>query len=186
MRSPVRSHLLGLVAVLLLLGSGGEARREALPSVDAAPPAVEARQPGAEAALARLLGARNPYLTPAQRERAARAVLRSSARYGLDPELVTAVILVESGARPWVQSPKGAVGLMQVMPYMARGVDVAGNYSTIETNVELGCSILADNIRRLGVEDGVSAYFWGSDIRGTGYLRKVFAERAQVRRELRS
>ena len=50
-------------------------------------------------------------------------------------------------------------------------MEIAGNLTTIEKNIELGCLILADNIRRLGVEDGISAYFWGFDIRGVSYLR---------------
>ena len=109
-------------------------------------------------------------------------VVQSASRYGLDPELVTAVLIVESGARPWARSRKGAVGLMQVMPYMVRDMQLAGNLATIESNVEAGCVILADNIRRLGEDDGISAYFWGSNIRGVAYLDRVRAARAQVRR----
>jgi soluble lytic murein transglycosylase-like protein len=114
------------------------------------------------------------------------AVVRYSGKYGLAPELVTAVLLVESGARPWVRSPKGAIGLMQVMPYMAAPMGMAGNLATIESNVEAGCIILAGNIARLGEEDGISAYFWGSKIRGVAYLGRVQAARDRVRRELHS
>ena len=71
---------------------------------------------------------------------------------------------------------------MQVMPYVARPLGLAGNLATVETNVEAGCIILADNIRRLGEEDGISAYFWGSDIRGAAYLDRVRAARAAVAR----
>jgi hypothetical protein len=92
----------------------------------------------------------NPLLSSAERRRIGRAVLRSSADNELDPQLVTAIILVESGARPWALSPKGAVGLMQVMPHMTEARMLAGNLTTIESNVAAGCSILADNIRRLG------------------------------------
>ncbi len=46
--------------------------------------------------------------------------------------------------------------------------------------------ILADNIRRLGEEDGISAYFWGSNIRGVAYLGRVQAARDRVRRQLHS
>ena len=91
---------------------------------------------------------------------------------------MTAVIEVESAARPWARSPKGALGLMQVMPYMVRPMGMAGNPSTIEANIEAGCMILADNIRRLGESDGISAYFWGSDIRG-GHLSESRARGAR-------
>jgi hypothetical protein len=128
----------------------------------------------------------NSTLTERQRRRIAAAVIKYSAKYDLDPQLVTAVMRVESTARPWVRSSAGAVGLMQVMPHMAEPVDFAGNLTTVESNVEAGCIILADNIRRLGEEDGISAYFWGSDIRGVSYLQRVRAARAAIRRQTES
>jgi hypothetical protein len=133
-------------------------------------------------AIGEIVASANPHLSPAERDRIGRAVLRSSTSYELDPQLVTAIILVESGARPWARSSKGAVGLMQVMPHMTETLMLAGNLTTIESNVEAGCSILADNIRRLGEDDGISAYFWGSEIRGVAYLDRVRAARATVRR----
>jgi soluble lytic murein transglycosylase-like protein len=128
----------------------------------------------------------NSTLTERQLRRIAAAVIKYSAKYRLDPQLVTAVMRVESTARPWVRSPKGAVGLMQVMPHMADPVDFAGNLTTVESNVEAGCMILADNIRRLGEEDGISAYFWGSEIRGVSYLQRVRAARAAMQRPTES
>ncbi len=128
----------------------------------------------------------NSTLTERQVRRIAAAVIKYSAKYGLDPQLVTAVMRVESTARPWVRSPAGAVGLMQVMPHMAAQAEFAGNLTTTESNVEAGCMILADNIRRLGEEDGISAYFWGSQIRGLSYLERVRAARAAIERQAES
>jgi hypothetical protein len=64
---------------------------------------------------------------------------------------------------------------------MAAKLDLSGSLAAIETNIEAGCWILADNIRRLGEEDGISAYFWGSDIRSVVYLNRVKKARAVVR-----
>jgi soluble lytic murein transglycosylase-like protein len=142
---------------------------------------IEVARPAISAALVAHLDDRNSSLSGEEQRRVIEAVLRSSRRYDLDPYLVTAVLLVESDARPWAMSGKGAVGLMQVMPYMAEKLPLAGNLTTIESNVEAGCFILSDNIRRLGEAKGISSYFWGRRIRGLAYLEKVQETRARVR-----
>ncbi len=131
--------------------------------------------------VARFLEQANPALTANEIRRTSVAIVRNSQKYGLDPVLVTQVLWVESGARPWVRSPLGAIGLMQVMPHMAKPLGLAGSLASIESNIEAGCWILSDNIRRLGEEDGISAYFWGSNIRGVVYLERVRKARAAVR-----
>ena len=146
-----------------------------------APPAVEAALAMDGEAVGRIVGSWNPALSNVERQRIGAAVMSCHERYDLDPTLVTAMIWVESRGRPWARSPKGAMGLMQVMPYMAEPLGLAGNFTTIESNVEAGCRILSGNIERLGEADGVSAYFWGSNIRGVAYLDRVRAARAAVR-----
>ena len=168
--------LLAVLSVGLLTDGAPRAESERKPAYSAATPLDDAQR------ISEIVLQRNPALSQGEALRIGRAVVRSSAKYDLDPDLVTAVLIVESGARPWAQSHKGAVGLMQVMPYMVAGMQLAGNLTTIESNVEAGCVILADNIRRLGEDDGISAYFWGSNIRGVAYLDRVRAARAQVRR----
>ena len=51
-------------------------------------------------------------------------VQEHATRQSLRPELVRAVIQVESGYDPRALSPKGAMGLMQLMPATARGLGV--------------------------------------------------------------
>ena len=156
--------------------------------------AVDARNPSARAQkaafgveeIATSLARANPELAATEVERIASAVVRYSRKYQIDPMLVTAVLLVESSARPWARSPKGAIGLMQIMPHVIVPSALAGNLATIESNIESGCYLLADNIRRLGEADGISAYFWGSDIRGPAYLARVRAAREAVRRQAES
>jgi len=52
-------------------------------------------------------------------------ILDAAAEFDLEPELIEAVLLAESGGNPRAHSDKGAAGLMQLMPGTARylGVD---------------------------------------------------------------
>ena len=53
-------------------------------------------------------------------------------RHGLDPDLVTAVVAVESGFRPQAVSPKGAQGLMQLMPKTASSLGVRDAFDPVQ------------------------------------------------------
>jgi soluble lytic murein transglycosylase-like protein len=82
--------------------------------------------------------------------RAAVALVREGRSEGIDPRLLTAVLLVEN---PWldpgVRSPVGAVGLMQVMPFHAGHWGCPGEDLTHpETNICHGTRILAEALRR--------------------------------------
>jgi soluble lytic murein transglycosylase-like protein len=68
-------------------------------------------------------------------------------RYEVDPLLVAAVIQVESMWDPDAVSPKGAMGLMQLMPATARGHGVTDPFDPAQ-NVEAGVRELADQLRR--------------------------------------
>ena len=170
-------------ALALLLVSGGPPTPSSAPAPPAATPPTATEDFGwIDDEIVGL----NPHLQPGQVARIRDAIVASSARHGLDPSLVLAIMTVESTGRPHARSPKGALGLMQVMPYMIRPLDLAGNPSTIEANIEASCLILSSDIRRLGEDDGISTYFWGGQIRGTGYLDKVRAAQDSLALNVRS
>lgn len=84
---------------------------------------------------------------------------REARRHGLDPRLVRAVIYVESGEDPRAVSPKGAQGLMQLMPGTAGDLGV-GNPFRPRENIQGGVSYLAALLQRFGgnVELALAAY----------------------------
>jgi soluble lytic murein transglycosylase-like protein len=59
-------------------------------------------------------------------------ILRAAAAYKVSPELIKAIILVESGMNSKATSPAGAQGLMQLMPATARGLGVDRPYDPDE------------------------------------------------------
>jgi soluble lytic murein transglycosylase-like protein len=184
-----RAHVAWLVALAaLLVFDGGGAAEPAAGREETAVLVARGAAPSGlgEDAVAAVLSDLNPSLSDRQVARIATAVVKYSSKYQLDTALVVAVIQRESTARPWVRSPKGAIGLMQVMPHMMEALQVAGGLTTIESNIEAGCMILADNIRRLGEQRGISSYFWGNEIRGVSYLRRVQEARAAVSRAAES
>lgn len=66
----------------------------------------------------------NPRLSAAEADGIARALLGYSYRFNLDPRLVVALVVVESGFQPRALSRAGAVGLGQLMPGTARALGV--------------------------------------------------------------
>jgi hypothetical protein len=80
-----------------------------------------------------------------------------SQAHGVDPMLVRAVIEVESNYRPRAKSPKGAMGLMQLMPATARAYNVRNPYDP-KANIAAGVKHLKSLIDKWGVELALAAY----------------------------
>jgi soluble lytic murein transglycosylase-like protein len=65
----------------------------------------------------------------------------------IPPDLVLALMEVESRFDRWAVSPAGAVGLMQVMPFWPRELGVQNQLVKIAPNIRMGCEILRYYLR---------------------------------------
>ncbi|WP_426416534.1 lytic transglycosylase domain-containing protein [Aestuariirhabdus sp. LZHN29] len=78
-----------------------------------------------------------------------RQIHREAIRAELQPELVIALIQVESGFNRYAVSSAGAQGLMQVMPFWKGEIGrPEDNLTDIATNLRYGCTILAYYLKK--------------------------------------
>jgi soluble lytic murein transglycosylase-like protein len=84
-----------------------------------------------------------PLVKPAVAERTPRELVESAAKKnGLPPKFVHSVVAAESGYQPNALSPKGAIGLMQLMPATAQAYG-ADPHDPAQ-NVEAGAAYLRE------------------------------------------
>jgi soluble lytic murein transglycosylase-like protein len=144
-----------------------------LPSVSDLDTRRQGRVPGKTHAAGSLL----TWLEFAPEARANLYWLREAAKeHGVDVELLTALIAVESGFDAQAVSPRGALGLMQIMPATGDHYATRAEAATparerlldARINIHTGARMLADLTRRLGRTD-LALAAWNA---GEGRVRR--------------
>ncbi len=183
MRRPFACRLIGRVAVGVMLAAGVARSAEAelvyltsgrIMSVERVDEVGNGRvrltlRRGGQIVCARALIARvvaDELPSPPTRLTAAPGVPRSglegiiaaaSVRHGVDPALVWAIIAVESAFTPDARSPKGAMGLMQLMPATAAQYAVGDPFDPAQ-NIEAGTRHLRSLLDRFDTTMALAAY----------------------------
>jgi soluble lytic murein transglycosylase-like protein len=114
----------------------------------------------------------------------------SAERHNVDPRLVQAVIQVESAFVPSARSPKGAMGLMQLMPATAQRYGAPSTASLLDpaVNVDVGVRYLRALIDRFGerIELVLAAYNAGEGaVMRHGYKVPPYRETQDYVRKVR-
>jgi hypothetical protein len=111
----------------------------------------------------------------------------ASGRYRLDPDLVNSVIKAESGFNVRAVSPKGAQGLMQLMPGTASKLGVPNAFDP-QANVEGGTKYLRELLERYDFDlvKALAAYNAGPQrVEQFGGVPPYYETRAYVARVVR-
>jgi len=74
-------------------------------------------------------------------------ISKAATRHGLDPDLIRAIIQIESGGIPDARSSKGAIGLMQLMPETSLNLAVSNPFDP-KANIWGGTKYLSQLLER--------------------------------------
>ena len=141
-------------SVILELPGGGEIRSHRDLVVEILPEEIPRAREAALERLALSVAASGPQLSGDAIRSMVDAVAR---RVGIDNRLAHAVVRVESNYRPLAVSPKGAMGLMQLMPALAASYKVTDPFDP-EHNLEAGLRHLRGLLIRYDVRRALAAY----------------------------
>jgi len=90
------------------------------------------------------------------------AIAEASSRFAIPPSWIRAVIQVESSGNPLALSPKGAIGLMQIMPAtwatLQQHYHLGGDPYDPHDNVLAGTALLRELYDRFGAGGFLAAY----------------------------
>ena len=148
----VKSHRVDGDSVVLALRTGGEIVMESSMIARFAPDEVPYPEPVVEQPAA-LLAAVEPAVDVPY----GAIIDKVSAEQDVPAKLVRAVIQVESAYQERARSPKGAMGLMQLMPATAKQYGVKDPYDPA-SNIEAGIKHLKGLLQRLPVALALAAY----------------------------
>jgi soluble lytic murein transglycosylase-like protein len=158
---PRPRHLLKLVAAAMLAASAASAHADIYRYVDANGKVHFTNVPNDRryklylstekepSPLARTISYHYRPFPRAERKRYHAHVVAAAREYELEPALIHAVISAESGYNPFARSPKGAKGLMQLMPATAQRYGVE-NPLDPEQNINGGAAYLRDLLTLFG------------------------------------
>ena len=144
----VKSHRLEGALVILVLRDGGELTCDQSLVASITPDEVPYPEPATESASTTAVLSSVPY---------ADLIDTIATRHGVDPQLVRAVIQVESAYQVSARSRKGAMGLMQLMPQTARQYAVKNPYDP-KANIEAGIKHLRSLLQRFELSVALAAY----------------------------
>src|SRR5690606_6874848 len=140
--------------VVLLLPGGGEVRTRLDLVVEELPEVVPRAHETAWSALATSKAA---TLAPSSPDSIRTLVDRITATVGVDAQLAHAVVRAESNYRPTAVSPKGAMGLMQLMPALAQSYALDDPFDPTE-NLEAGLHHLRGLLLKYDLRRALAAY----------------------------
>ncbi len=123
---------------------------ESHPALDSGATKVKGKLAGQDPNYSRAAG--NRSVSAAEIDR---YINEAAARHHVDPNLVRALVKVESNFNPGAVSPKGAMGLMQLMPATARKYDVRNPFDAAQ-NVEAGVRHLKGLLENFGGDVSLS------------------------------